>query len=622
MSTYPDHHPSLHPDNGPTNGSSNEEAPSAHKAHFTFDSEPSSVASSRSSSPLPSPTFHAAPGQAYLYHTQAGAYLQPQSELHPPGRQARDVYDMTLSNWRASVRRKLVRIVRRESVIIAKMQEKFRTPFLDAYFVYTSSLGTHTFFMTLLPALFFFGYRDVGAGLITVLAFGVYFSSFVKDLFCSPRPFAPPVTRLTIGTHHLEYGFPSTHSTNSVSIALLFFGHVYTLATSSDSGPAVISQQTYALSCLVLLWYTFSIVYGRLYTAMHSFIDCLMGVTLGASIWWALTDFSGIPLPIPARVTSLLSSLMPYIPAPLASLIPTSTVYFLRGLGLNSRLQSWAETGGWQVPLIVIPITLLGVNQHPQPVDDCPCFEDAIAFLSVVLGQLLSRWFAAFFETKRLIPRGPVPMPGSGWVYDSLSRTYIAIPRTLDDILLWWTIAAAKMILGILIIFTWRLLAKSLLHLILPPTFRFLSRMFSLPNRRFYTPATDYKSVPSEFNSSESGLGLRPIPSVIDLPGTGLGVGIEVGGIGSGVGVDGRNRSEIKSRAEKGKVNGVMEKDSVGNGVGVGEKDNGKEDTTVKHYDADVLTKVIVYAGIAILACEVIPMMFELLGWGVKSWPS
>lgn len=33
-----------------------------------------------------------------------------------------------------------------------------------------------------------------------------------------------------------------------------------------------------------------------------------------------------------------------------------------------------------------------------------------------------------------------------------------------------------------------------------------------------------------------------------------------------------------------------------------------------------VLTKVIVYAGIAVLAAEVAPVMFEILGLGVKSW--
>lgn len=32
-----------------------------------------------------------------------------------------------------------------------------------------------------------------------------------------------------------------------------------------------------------------------------------------------------------------------------------------------------------------------------------------------------------------------------------------------------------------------------------------------------------------------------------------------------------------------------------------------------------VVTKVIVYCGIAVLACEWLPVMFEVLGWGVRS---
>ncbi|KAJ3714383.1 hypothetical protein C8R42DRAFT_241427 [Lentinula raphanica] len=140
----------------------------------------------------------------------------------------------SLSPLRSHLRSFLLSIVSRESHTIARLQKRYRTPFWDRYFVYTSSLGTHTFFMILLPAMFFFGARDVGMGLVMVMGGGVYASSMVKDLVCSPRPLAP-VTRLTIGTHHLEYGFPSTHSTNSVSIALFFWGYVHTLF-SEDLG--------------------------------------------------------------------------------------------------------------------------------------------------------------------------------------------------------------------------------------------------------------------------------------------------------------------------------------------------------------------------------------------------
>lgn len=47
----------------------------------------------------------------------------------------------------------------------------------------------------------------------------------------------------------------------------------------------VISSTTYWISAAVLIFYVFSIVYGRLYTAMHSFTDCAVGVLMGTAIW-------------------------------------------------------------------------------------------------------------------------------------------------------------------------------------------------------------------------------------------------------------------------------------------------------------------------------------------------
>lgn len=47
----------------------------------------------------------------------------------------------------------------------------------------------------------------------------------------------------------------------------------------------VVSPTAYWLSAVVLVFYMFSIVYGRLYTAMHSFTDCATGVVIGVAIW-------------------------------------------------------------------------------------------------------------------------------------------------------------------------------------------------------------------------------------------------------------------------------------------------------------------------------------------------
>lgn len=148
--------------------------------------------------------------------------------------------------------------------------------------------------------------------------------------------------------------------------------------------------------------------------------------------------------------------------------------------------------------------------------------------------------------------------------------------------------------LGILTIFVWRILAKSALHIVLPPTFRLLAQFFRLPRRRFYTPATEYKSVPSEFHSSSSGgFGLHPIPSVIDLP-SNVGVGVEVGGIGSGVnGVShliGPNDSPLKTRRGNG-VRDAMVK-SQGDMPMPVDQESRKRNKQVKHYDVDGMVPI------------------------------
>ncbi|EIN09036.1 hypothetical protein PUNSTDRAFT_87143 [Punctularia strigosozonata HHB-11173 SS5] len=470
------------------------------------------------------------------------------SSLHgsgSPGYLPDDVYEQTMGWWRAAIRRRLVRSVEWESKVIASMQAKIRTRFLDSYFVYTSSLGTHTFFMIALPACFFFGLHQLGRGIVFVVAMSGYVTSFLKDLICSPRPFAPPVTRLTIGSHHLEYGFPSTHSANGVAMALFGLMSITRLLASG-----AIADGAYTVGCVFLAWYTFSIVFGRLYTGMHSFTDVTAGSAAGALVWatyWACED----------------------------------------------ALEAWLASPGWDVPAIVATVCLIMVHKHPQPVDDCPCFEDAIAFISVIMGCFLGRWHSVKYGFD------------DEWYRTSMPGSAFAAPA---DAGLWLLFAALKMLLGTLVIFAWRLIAKPTLHILLPPTFRLLAQIFTLPHRRFYTPATDYKSVPAE-------KGLHPIPSVIDLP-----TQVEEVVDGDGLGRPSlRVPNGMKYRGGGGgKQGGAREKAGNGGELGLG-LDSDVDVEYVKHYDADVLTKVFVYCGIALISVEALPMMFELTGMGVFS---
>ena len=103
--------------------------------------------------------------------------------------------------------------------------------------------------------------------------------------------------------------------------------------------------------------------------------------------------------------------------------------------------------GGWEVPVLLIMICAFLVNQHPQLVDDCPCFEDAIAFASVCFGALLGKWVMLNFEFDTVL-QTHVVMPGSGWFWDSNKSSWMQIERGWEDVALWWSVAALKMILG------------------------------------------------------------------------------------------------------------------------------------------------------------------------------
>lgn len=164
---------------------------------------------------------------------------------------------------------------------------------------------------------------------MNTLAFGVYFSSAIKDTFCVPRPFSPPVTRLTVGSTHLEYGFPSTHSTNSVGTAL----YIYLWVLAWRQRAPVDGWEASWWWDAGLAFYAFSVVYGRVYAGMHSVMDCAAGSLLGALI--TLAQWYGFDF-----------------------------------------IESFLSVPGYTVPVVMTSACLLLVFVHPEPLDDCPCFED------------------------------------------------------------------------------------------------------------------------------------------------------------------------------------------------------------------------------------------------------
>lgn len=143
------------------------------------------------------------------------------------------------------------------------------------------------------------------------------------------------------GSVSLEYGFPSTHSTNAVSVAL--YG-LLTLHSASD----VTAGHKAVIQVLVAL-YSFSIVFGRLYCGMHGFLDVVVGMLLGAVL--ALGQWL-----------------------------------------LGPAIDSYVFGDGLAPILVIVVGILVLVRIHPEPADACPCFDDGVAFAAVTGGVELAGW--------------------------------------------------------------------------------------------------------------------------------------------------------------------------------------------------------------------------------------
>lgn len=235
----------------------------------------------------------------------------------------------------------------------------------------------------------------------------------------------------------LEYGFPSTHSTNAVSVAV----YAVLQLSGSDFAPST----KLFLECLSY-FYAFSIIVGRLYCGMHGFFDVIFGSVLGAVISWV--EFYWVP-----------------------------------------SLEVYMQQSSWWAPITAALIIIVLVRIHPEPADDCPCFDDSVAFAGVMIGLEIGTWhIRRLRNTFSLLPGG------------------IASPSL--------PIALARVVFGVLIVFAWREVMKPTLLKVLPFLFRVIeTHGLNLP-RRFFVQASEYGKIPEVLLLRTDNV----IPSVSDIP--------------------------------------------------------------------------------------------------------
>ncbi|KAH9055409.1 hypothetical protein EDB87DRAFT_1834231 [Lactarius vividus] len=307
-------------------------------------------------------------------------------------------------------------------------------------------------------------------------------------------------------------------------MALFLGAHVYDLHCLGS-----LLTTAFATWAVVLFIYVFSIVVGWLYTRMHSFMDCSVGMILGIITW-------------------LLQRLV------------------------TPEVEKCVQSSDWGAPLVVTV--------------------DAIAFASAILGIITSFWCS-----KR------VP------ALDTDLFTSVTPGAALDSpvaITTWVLLALLKLVTGVLIIFSRRIVAKPSVQTLLPPLFYWLAwaSPVRLPHPRHYMPATEYVHGPLHT--------VRAVPNMIDLDLAVAEVVDEDGGVASG-----RRGGSSGAIKRGGSPSGSVQEKAV---TFEEASEGGRgEDGEVKHYDAGgaFLTKVVVYMGIGAIATVIVPALFEALDWGV-----
>lgn len=278
----------------------------------------------------------------HIYDSEGPLNLEALTDTHlqDVGLYPEAYYNARLPYLVSCLRKLLLPLLTWELPILEKIQH-FHTHWLTLYFLITANLGSHTFYVIMLPLSAWLGSLHFTRDLIIVLGVGIYLTGAVKDLLCLPRPHSPPLERLTLSHYTAkEYGCPSSHSANATSVCILLFLHVHnnSLLQAASKNAIYVGLSVYWLSMIL----------GRLYCGMHGLVDVTVGVFIGA-------------------ITVLLR------------------------LATKSYWDYMILSNDDSVLTDFLPIILIGfyyslIYFHPTPIEPCPCFEDSVAFIAVLLG--------------------------------------------------------------------------------------------------------------------------------------------------------------------------------------------------------------------------------------------
>ena len=164
-------------------------------------------------------------------------------------------------------------------------------------------------------------------------------------------------------------------------------------------------------------------------------------------------------------------------------------------IAFGESFHQWLWEGPYTHALSSALVMLAIVRLHPEPADDCPCFDDSVAFSGVLIGV-----YFALFTFPRTSYAIDYPVPGT-------------TPYSFAEIGLLKTIL--RVLGGVITIFIWRAIMKPFMFRLLPPIFRTIEKIGADLPRTFFLKASQYKSVPALQRDDNVIPSARDIPQII-----------------------------------------------------------------------------------------------------------
>ncbi|QPG74999.1 hypothetical protein FOA43_002339 [Brettanomyces nanus] len=303
-------------------------------------------------------------------------------------------YKARMNPIRFRIRHVLVRLVLSESPSLAAIQQNLRCKVLDYYFLYSANLGAHMFYVLMCPLPAWLGHTDILRDSVQILGWGIFMTGCVKDFLCLPRPISPPLKRLTLSHYTAqEYGCPSSHTANATSVCLLILRLVW--INWSENTPFF----NYIVTFLTV-FYLSTMVLGRIYCGMHGYIDLAIGALVGI------------------------------------------VVFVLRLWLIGDQWDHWVlDTSSRLVPVTTTLIYYTLVYLHSVPLDACPCNEDSVSFMGVLMGLDAIHWLVAnYAQAYTPIGYRPEEIP---FYYEKLGpvKTILRLIFGVSTVVLWKTVS-------------------------------------------------------------------------------------------------------------------------------------------------------------------------------------